>query len=206
MVNTMEYVEAVMSGKPTQTCSSLKVLDIGCGDGSRGKKQFGDCQLTQIDRQTGWDITKHGLPKGPWDILFAWHIIEHLEDPDMLLDMCKKEMTADSLLILGTPNLTAWFNRILFLFGYLPHSYEVSYRHNLGKPFGWNKEEVGGHLRVMTIPVLIDLLLLHGFKDIKVKAETSNYPTNWIIKSIDWILTHINRNLCSSFVVTCRYY
>jgi len=204
----MGSAPVVTSGNNIQTYSSisrkLKVLDVGGNDGLVAKKLYPDSELTIVDTKNGWDVMKSGLPSFKnWDIILANHFIEHISDIDYFLDECKMVMNPNTILNIGTPNLTAWFNRILFLFGYVPHSVELSNRYNVGKPFNWNKEELGGHLRIYTIPSLVQLLKYHGFKILKVTGEYSTYPTNLIISQLDKFITDININFASAFRVLC---
>ena len=180
----------------------FKVLDVGCGDSDRVLDFYPYAEVTKIDKKTGWDVLEQGLPSGEWDVIFANHIIEHLDDPDKFLESCKKVMKPYTVLDIGTPNLCAWFNRVLFLFGYLPHSYEVSYRKGYGRAFNWNFEEMGGHVRVFNVPALIQMISTHGFKMTYLKGEASFYPCNPLIRLADNILT-INPNLASSFRLKC---
>lgn len=201
-----ESVKVVMSGKAILTSSFhiKKVLDVGGNDGSRCRAHYPDAEeITVLDLKYGWDVMKDGLPEGDWDLIFANHSIEHFSDPDYFLEQCRRIMKPHTILEIGTPNLAAWFNRILFLFGYVPHSVELSKRHNLGKAFNWNEEPLGGHIYVYTIPALLQLLSKHNFKCISLEAEASTYPANKLIMFIDKILTKLNPNMASAFRVTC---
>lgn len=181
----------------------MNVLDVGGRDGARCKESYPEDEVTVLDLEYGYDVMKEGLPKGKWDVIFANHSIEHFSDPDFFLDECRKVMKPRTILEIGTPNLTAWFNRFFFLFGYVPHSVELSKRYNLGKPFNWNQEPLGGHIYVYSVPALLDLLKRHGFKILSVKGESSTYPCNVLISSLDKFLTKVNVNLASAFRVKC---
>jgi len=204
-----EYAKIVTSGKSTQTCSStfrkLKVLDVGGKDGTRASTEFyPGSDVTVIDLKTGWDVMKSGVPDGDWDVILANHFIEHIEKPDFFLDECKMVMKRDTILDIGTPNLAAWFNRILFLFGYVPHSMELSKRFNVGKPFDWGHEELGGHIFVYTVPALCELLVRHGFKLLEVTGEASTFKCHPAILWLDKTLTDISPNFASAFRVKCK--
>ena len=179
-----------------------KVLDVGGNDGKRSRRTFPGADVTVLDLKNGFDVTKSPLPKGDWDVIFVNHLIEHLIDPDDLLDKCREVMNEKTVLEISTPNLVAWFNRILFLAGYLPHSYEVSDRHNVGKAFDWNKEGIGGHVKGFNPFCLIQLLKKHGFRILSVKGDHSTYNCNNFIRLLDKLLT-INPNLASSFRIKC---
>src|SRR3990167_7649740 len=120
----------------------MRILDIGSGIEGRSIREYPNASITMLDKKYGQDI-KEGLPQGEWDVLLVNHLIEHLDDPDEFLRNCKSVMNSNSVLEISTPNLCAWFNRILFLFGWLPHYYELSYEYNIGKPFKWNNEKIG---------------------------------------------------------------
>ncbi len=182
----------------------LKVLDVGGNDGKRAREEFyPNSDVLTIDLKNGWDVMKLGLPKDKWDVVLANHFIEHIPDPDYFLDECTKVMREGTILDIGTPNLCAWFNRILFLFGYVPHSVELSKRFNVGKAFGWNNEELGGHIYVYTPRALSDLLTKHGFKVYSITGEASPYPCHPIISWIDKLTNWISPSLASAFRIKC---
>ena len=208
MENTQESVRIVTSGKLIRIFSSdskRNVLDVGGANGSRarGHLLYSHTNRTIIDLKNGYDVMKEGLPDGPWDIVLANHFVEHVPDPDFFLDECRRIMKPHTVLDIGTPNLTAWFNRVFFLFGYVPHSMELSRRFNIGKPFGWNKEELGGHIYVYTVPALCQLLKHHGFKIISVVGEASTFPATIAVRWIDKGLTLLSPTLASAFRVKC---
>lgn len=182
----------------------MKVLDVGGGDGLRARNEFyPGSDVTVVDIKHGWDVMKEGLPSGKWDVILANHFIEHIPDPDYFLDQCRKVMKPHTVLDIGTPNLAAWFNRVLFLLGYVPHSVELSKRFNVGKAFDWNKEELGGHIYVYTVNALKCLLAHHGFSVTSVVGERSNYPANFIIRGMDYMATRIDPSLASAFRIKC---
>lgn len=182
----------------------MNVLDVGGKDGMRATYElYPGSEVTVADLEFGWDVMKEGLPDGDWDIVLANHFIEHIPDPDYFLEECKRVMQPHTVLDIGTPNLTAWFNRILFLAGYVPHSVELSAYHNVGKAFDWGKEELGGHIYVYTVPALCQLLKAHGFRVLSVRGERSTYPSSGLVKAIDSGLTRLSPALASAFRVKC---
>jgi len=188
------------------TLEPLKILDVGGGVDGRCKKEFYPTfDVTTLDLLNGYDVMEKGLPDGEWDIIFANHFIEHVSNPDFFLSECKRVMKSYSMLNIGTPNLSAWFNRILFLFGYVPHSVELSKFYNVGKPFNWNSEPLGGHVYVYTVPALIQLLKHHGFRIMRVTGEASTFPCNPLIKVTDQLLTKISPSFASAFrILACK--
>lgn len=178
----------------------LKVLDVGGNDGKVAKEKYPNSDVVVLDLKYGWNVLDHGIPNEPWDVILANHFMEHIDDPDRFLEMCKKVMTNDTVLEIGMPNLNSWYNRIFFLFGYLPQSYEISYKKIYGR-FINDGTGPGGHIRVMNTPSTIQLLKDHGFKILSVKGEPSN--RNGLIGLLDKLITKLNLNMASAFRIKC---
>lgn len=181
-----------------------RVFDIACGTGMLG--------LTFSDIVYGVDINvqavrvakKHGVRayigdvEKPWkakantfDIVLASHIIEHVVNPDTLIEESKRLLKKNGVLIVITPNLACWFNRVLLLVGIQPLFTEVStLDKTLGqkslKRFAQSKEPVG-HLRLFTPLALEELLHLHGFYVVqKSGVEFGAFPP-WLRIIDRWI-------------------
>lgn len=166
-----------------------KVLDIACGISVFGKT-FGEQvygidinpQAVKIANKNGikaavGDVeNKWKFPNGYFDIVICSHIIEHLISPDHMLKESKRVLKDGGLLIIATPNLAAWFNRLLLLIGVQPFFTEVSTKDKtLGLTFtrSFTKSRKPlGHLRVFTLAALKDILNLHGFT---VLSEIGHY-------------------------------
>lgn len=106
--------------------------------------------------------------KNSFDIVLASHIIEHVVDTDLLITQSKQLLKRGGLLIVVTPNLAAWFNRLILLLGMQPMFTEVStLDKTLGQQFlrrfAQHRSPVG-HLRIFTPGALRELLSLHGFQ------------------------------------------
>jgi SAM-dependent methyltransferase len=99
--------------------------------------------------------------------VYAAEVIEHLTDPDLLVDECARVLRPGGKLLLTTPNLHAWYNRLLFPLGIQPIFYETSSRSTaVGsgplRPFKHDALPVG-HLRVFHRRALLDLVGRAGF-------------------------------------------
>jgi len=114
-----------------------------------------------------WDVS--------FDVILCSEVIEHLFAPDNIFEIAQETLKDDGCLLVTTPNLAVWFNRILFLFGYQPAFSEVSIRHNIGKLYTTNKTDVGGHLRMFTLRALIELGKAYGLKTVH-KQSTGGGP------------------------------
>ena len=166
----------------------LKVVDLGCGDGTCTQLSVDTCRSTphaEVDIVgIDWSVAalsqararhlpvvrasadRGGLPlaSSSIDIVIMSELIEHLVDPDATLDEVLRVLTPGGSLLLSTPNLAAWYNRVLLMFGVQPAFTEVSLRGIYGRP----GEEVVGHLRVFTRRALEQLLRASGFVDIEI--------------------------------------
>jgi methionine biosynthesis protein MetW len=179
-----------------------RLLDIGCGVGAVGlylghllsvREVFG---VEISERRAGaargrgiqvvlCHIDQGLLPfeDGKFDAIFCGEIIEHLVDPDHLLDEIGRLLAPGGMCVLTTPNLACWYNRIALLLGWQPFDTSVSFRHEVGRP----QFLVGGygcrdHLRVFTFRALRDLLTVRGFRI--VECQGCNL-TDVIIPSVD---------------------
>ena len=161
-----------------------KVLDIGCGDGEIGTeikkitngKVFGidvSDKATKIANKKGiksyvCDISSERtkFKKNFFDLIYYGQTIEHVADPDFSLEEIKRILKPNHPLIVTTPNLASWLNRILLLFGIQPNYSEVSSRIILGRKFKFlgQGNEPAGHLRLFTTGSLIDILKYYNFE------------------------------------------
>ena len=109
-----------------------------------------------------------GLPfaSSSVDVVIMSEFIEHLVDPDNALDEAWRVLMPGGTLLLSTPNLAAWYNRVLLAVGVQPLFTEVSLRGIYGRP----GTEVVGHLRLFTRRALLSLLKAMGFVDIKIEG------------------------------------
>ncbi len=162
-----------------------RVLDIGCGDGSflaSLKESSSDKEVygVEISKEAVSVASSKGIhasqldvgrekfpfPDDFFDGIFCGEVIEHLYDPDHLLDEARRVLKGKGLFLLTTPNLASWYNRLFLLVGYQPLFTEVSLKHGVGHPFAfW----VGaGHIRIFTLRALRELVLLHRLKVMRV--------------------------------------
>jgi 2-polyprenyl-3-methyl-5-hydroxy-6-metoxy-1,4-benzoquinol methylase len=154
----------------------LQVLDVGCGpyavlsraldpaDAYVGcdiaplaaDVEVGEFHLVDASRDPLAD--KVGASR--FDVVFCGEVIEHVFSPDAVLENLKTVMRDDGVLILSTPNLAYWVNRLLLLIGVSPLFVENSSRMKLGRR--WRALGQGnlteGHIRLFTYGAVKDLL------------------------------------------------
>jgi len=166
-----------------------RVLDVGCGDGffaqriqrATSARVSGvdiSAEATETARRRGIDARQADLDKGilfeaeTFDLVFCGEVIEHVFDPDFLLTEVHRVLIPEGLLVLSTPNLAAWYNRILLLFGVQPIFTDTSTRKTLGRHLallGQGSQPIG-HLRVYTRAALKDILREHDFTIRTIRA------------------------------------
>jgi len=157
---------------------AIRLLDVGCGDGTitaRAARRIEPAGVVALDwaRSAVLIARKHGLTavratvdggglpfgSGTFDVVVMSEVIEHLVDPDLALAEARRVLVPGGTLLLSTPNLAAWFNRLLLLAGVQPVFSEVSRLGVFGRP----GHQVVGHLRLFTSRALAELLAAHGF-------------------------------------------
>jgi SAM-dependent methyltransferase len=172
--------------------SRARLLDIGCGPGSITaflRQSLGIGEVYGIDisgpnvasaQALGVaayriDCNQDGLTFKDkyFDAVFAGEVIEHVIDPDRLLREIRRTLVSGGVLVLTTPNLGSWFNRLALLLGWQPLGSGTSFYRDVGRPrfmkFGGGE---GGteHLRLYTLRALNELLQVNGFRLLGVAA------------------------------------
>jgi len=172
------------------------LLDIGCGNGT---VTVGLRRVLQLDKVDGvdiladrlevpeWlrlvkvDVDKENLPysDSSFDAIYCGELLEHLYNPDNLLDEIYRILSPKGVCLITTPNLASWYNRLVLLLGYQPCSLSASFYHeNVGKlikPVGHRD-----HIRGFTLKALLELLRIHEFKIIKVMGWNMGLGEDYI--------------------------
>jgi 2-polyprenyl-3-methyl-5-hydroxy-6-metoxy-1,4-benzoquinol methylase len=145
-----------------------RLLDIGCSNGdwallwkSRGWQAAGidiDRDHIAIAKERGvdaryCDLNSQTIPfeSETFDLIFAGEVIEHLVDTDGFLRELNRCCKSGGHLLLTTPNLASFENRIRLLLGIYP------------KWLNYNLSE-SGHVRAYTPSALRKQLALNGFQ------------------------------------------
>src|SRR3989344_4353076 len=174
------------------------ILDVGCGDGGLGveimKHMPSKFYGVDISRKGVHLAQRNGIPSkaanvekhipfdgGFFDAVIANEIIEHLYDTDTFIEEIKRILKKRGIFIIGTPNLSSWFNRLIFLLGIYPLYQEVSIKkRNFG--MRWLKSFVSnqpvGHVRVYNVHALKDMLEYYGFTVEHVYGNSIEFATS----------------------------
>ena len=204
-------------------------LDIGCGDGSftvllkaalKAKEAIGiEIAPAAIDvlkakginaYQLDIDEGKFPFEDGYFNVVYCGEIIEHLFNPDSLLDEVHRILKPGGKCMITTPNLAGWSNRFSLLLGYQPFATSVSPEHEgAGKLILKVVEGQGGHIRVFTVRALKELLKIHAFKilsvegcPVRVNTTSSNLFFN-SVKAIDKVMS-VFPSLASRVIVVAE--
>ncbi len=154
-----------------------RLLDVGCSKGewalrwkARGWRTAGidlNREHIAIARDAGiegrfCDLNRDRLPfsDAEFDLIFAGEVIEHLVDTDGFLTEVHRCTKPGGHLLLTTPNLASFENRVRLLLGIYP------------KWLNYNLAE-SGHVRGYTPSVLKRQLAAHGFRIV-------HHTGNWV--------------------------
>jgi SAM-dependent methyltransferase len=155
-----------------------RVLDVGCGEGLQARL-VGDVVARSTVVGVDWSPAAAGrahssgvativaaldgcdLPfaSGTFDVVIFSEVIEHLVDTDHAISEIRRVLADHGTLLISTPNLAAWFNRVLLFVGVQPLFSEVSRTSVFGRP----GQQVAGHLRLFTLRALRQFLVANGF-------------------------------------------
>jgi SAM-dependent methyltransferase len=198
-----------------------RLLDIGCGPGRNLEaihrvRPGADLHGIDIGRGVEGVLQELGFtghqcdasekipyPDAFFDAVVCGEVIEHVVDTDNLLREVRRVLIPGGTLIITTPNLAYAVNRIMLLFGLQPFFSETSMQCNLGRRFSFlgQGNEVQGHLRIFTLPALLDILRLNGFQ----VQSTTGY--RWIQKGIAGKIDAVLRlkpSLAAGFVISAK--
>ena len=153
-----------------------KCLDVGCWTGNLGKMLIAKkgCTVDGIDvnksvlksaKRNGYRSTydinlnndNYALEgiENNYDVIICADIIEHLINPERVLNELKKKLSKNGIIIISLPNVAFLLNRLQLLFG------------------KWNYREFGTldktHLKFFTVDSLIKLVTTADFRIVKVK-------------------------------------
>lgn len=160
-----------------------KVLNIGCGKGFLLpfllKKE---CEVVGIDVLKHSSVDKgffsyHQLdlektpripyPDESFDVIILADFIEHIRNPDAVLNEVRRTLKPEAIVIISTGNIALWLYRLLLLFGSLPYGRQ-----------GIMDET---HVHLYTLSTLSQLMRRVGFKIMKRKVAP--IPFELIIKN-----------------------
>jgi len=182
-----------------------RMIDLGCNNGGitqMFKEKLGVKEVygVDIDEEAIFVAKQRGVkayclnlsedklpfPDEYFDLAISFEVIEHLMNPDNMLREANRVLKKGGILLVSTPNLASWVNRIFFLFGYQLYNVEVSTEIIAGVPYMKGVfEKPTGHIRAFTLKALKQLLKHHGFQTIKAIGSPGVNPKNRFFKLLD---------------------
>jgi 2-polyprenyl-3-methyl-5-hydroxy-6-metoxy-1,4-benzoquinol methylase len=192
----------------------VSVLDVGCGRHAllAGHVAPGDqwtgCDIAPPERDD-LDFIVVDLNEQPlvdaaggrrFDVVFCGEVIEHMFSPDVLLEDVRSVLADDGVLVLSSPNLAYWLNRVLLLAGISPMFLENSATSKLGRRFRWlgQGNDTQGHIRLFTYGAMLELLAQRGFR-----FERCYAVPVWPFL-IDRLICRVSRRLAPGLVYVAR--
>jgi SAM-dependent methyltransferase len=95
-------------------------------------------------------------------VVVTLEAIEHLLDPDELLQEARRVLAPGGHLVLSTPRLDSFLVIGSLLLGMQPPGVEASSRRRYGSPFG--EQRPSGHVHLFTRRALTEALTANGFR------------------------------------------
>jgi len=161
-------------------CPGGRVVDLGAGDGyvsAAAAERAGAVLGVSVD--VGFppplaelpgkvERVRAGLPgplpfrSGSVDVVVCLEAIEHLLDPEALLEEVVRILAPGGSLVLSTPRLDALLVVGHLLAGIQPPGVEASPRQRFGNPLG--EQRPSGHLHLFTRRALREALAAHGLE------------------------------------------
>lgn len=138
-----------------------------------------------------------------FDCVVFGEVLEHLVDPDKALLNISRVLKKGGSLVLTTPNMASWFNRLLLFAGVQPIFTETSLHVNLGRkhPALGQWKPTQGHLKVFVKDALCEILQANGFSVQRMLGAPFVQPSP--AAPLDRLLARIP-SLASNFVVLAR--
>lgn len=146
-----------LSGLDLNKCS---LADLGCNRAQLPfylREKFPQADIYGVDdyqtdawkevfNYQGYNMAE-GLPyrDNSMDVIFALEILEHMVDTDHFLDECRRTLKPQGWLIITTPNICGWRNRIRVPLGLYPDGME--YRTIIHHVRLYNMQTLMTHLR-----------------------------------------------------------
>jgi 2-polyprenyl-3-methyl-5-hydroxy-6-metoxy-1,4-benzoquinol methylase len=173
----------LISAQKNQTTEKLRVLDLGCGNGSLSQKiaQQGYEVMGVEDSASGVLCARQSFPEcsfiqasiydlpyseleNAFDIVVSAEVIEHLLYPRELIRAAKKCLKPKGRLIITTPYHGYYKNLVVALLGKTDSHFSPL----------WD----GGHVKFFSVATLSELLQEEGLQEINFKFA-GRFPYLW---------------------------
>jgi len=168
------------------------------------EKRFGKLDIEDVNCD---DLNTESLniEDSSVDIILLCEVIEHIYNPDKILEECNRILKPGGKIVITTPNLVSWYNRILLLLGFFPANQDISIRLRMtGKRDILSKHPMKDaifnplhdlHVRLYNLQTLVILLEEHGFcvEESRgyIVSDSYNHKVGILLNSINSIFRFI---------------
>jgi len=144
----ISWVKAFISSRQ----GKFRILDVGCGTGddlenivsslrrSNSAIEPYGLEFNPLYQQTarakgikveGINLEKEAFPYEDdyFDVVIINQVLEHTKEFFWIINQASRVLKNEGLLIIGVPNLAAWYNRLLLLFGRQPACIKLGSEH-----------------------------------------------------------------------------
>jgi ubiquinone/menaquinone biosynthesis C-methylase UbiE len=118
-------------------------------------------------------------PDKSFDLVSAFEIIEHLWNKDSFLKESFRIIKPGGFLIITTPNLLSFLNRVLVVFGYMPLHYNLSFEYKLENSPFQKGSHLYGHISLYSANTLKRHLESVGFQVASIDGLLLPYVTRF---------------------------
>lgn len=202
-----------------RTSGAKRILDVGCTDGfmsmlfkdmglytigvdaskSAIASAQGRCDEAYVANLDGQPLP---LEDGRVDLIWAGEIIEHLFSTENFLRELLRVSVPGGRLILSTPNLASWINRIVLPMGLQPFFTETGTEKSNYGNFLRKQGMPAGHIRTFTLSSLRHLLVGTGWQI--EKAHGASILEDRSVKWFDLAVSHAFPSLATDMILVCR--
>lgn len=137
-----------------------------------------------------------------FDLVTSFGVLEHLTYFDNLINESFRVLDCSGYLIISTPNLGSYINRIALLFGYQPRDIEISSKTSIRFLPIYGGEPIG-HIRSATLDSIKHLLRHYGFSIVKVVASSPYSNKSRLLRALDKIFS-FSPSLSRRFIILAR--
>lgn len=111
-------------------------------------------------------------------MVVAGEVIEHVPNPDLMLREFRRILSPQGRLVVSTPNIVGWANRVLVPLGIQPLFTETSSEVHLGRRWQLlgQGNQVQGHLKVFSHRALREILHRSGFTVLRTMGMPGEFP------------------------------
>lgn len=170
---------------------------------------------TTLDMISIGNLENSKLPfkNDTFDMISCLEVIEHLYNADNILSEINRILKPNGILLLSTPNLVSWSNRLLILLGHYPISMSISILcEQLGKRdiniISRKKDIIQAkfdyHVKAYTYSSLETLLKIHSFSVSKKKFIYGLESSNMIYDNLNKIIERFIPSLSQVILIEAR--